>query len=169
MHLYLALDAHAREDLRELPQPQLNFVRALMFDSAHLVLELETCRRVPVFRVSPGPARAERRQDDQRAAQGAEIVSHTLCGKICVSKIRPLRRILLSLKTIYRDRSWDHTLHAACSARRLWRSVLALMSAATAALVVGALLHQGSRCSVSVWKSARIASHPHILRLLGSI
>jgi hypothetical protein len=53
-------------------------------------------------------------------------------------------------------------LHFIRRARRgVWRSVFALMSAATAALVVGALLHQGS---VSVWKRTHrvTSSHPSL-------
>jgi hypothetical protein len=56
MHLYLALDAHAREDLRELPH-NLNSTSCLRpsFDSYLIRLtSSSTCRRVgPVFRVSP--------------------------------------------------------------------------------------------------------------------
>ena len=66
----------------------LNFARALMFHSA---LHLDVCHVSPA-RADNGQRRQE--QDDQRATQGAEIVSHTLCRIICVSKIRPLRRIL---------------------------------------------------------------------------
>ena len=53
-------------------------------------------------------------------------------------------------------------LHFIRRARRgVWRSVFTLMSAATAALVVGALLHQGS---VSVWKRTHrvTSSHPSL-------
>ena len=57
----------------------------------HSALHLDVCS-VFLLRVQNGQRR--QKQDDQRATQGAEIVSHTLCRIICVSKIRPLRRIL---------------------------------------------------------------------------